>query len=148
MTLPRSRCTSLALTALLACAAGLLPLASSACKQPPPALVDAGAPAPVATDAAPVVLVPLDEDAGVDAAVPVVHHATGPGLNTNQLRAKQCCNALKAQAGTDPSLTAIVGMCEAVAAQLGPSAGGQAPEFAAVRNMLKGHNLPAVCQGL
>jgi hypothetical protein len=143
----RSRSTFIS-TAVTAALAGLLSLAASACKQPPPALVDAGAPAPVATDAAPTVLAPLDEDAGVDAAVPAVKHATGPGLNTNQLRAKQCCNALKQQAGTDPTLMGVVAVCNSFAAQLGPSAGGQAPEFAAVRSMLKGHNMPAVCQGL
>jgi hypothetical protein len=145
MTRSRSTSQSIALTAALA---GLLSLAASACKQPPPALVDAGAPAPVVIDAAPTVLVPMDDDAGFDAAVAAVHHPGGPGMSTNQLRAKQCCNALKQQAGTDPTLMGVVAVCNSFAAQLGPSAGGQAPEFAAVRNMLKGHNMPAVCQGL
>ena len=146
---PRRRLPSFAPFVLAAIALGAMPFVSLACKQPAPAIVDAGAPAaPVPTDAAPAVLVPMDEDAGFDAGTAVVHHPSGPGMNTNQARAKQCCNALKAQAGTDPSLTAIVGMCNAVAAQLGPSSAGQAPEFAAVRNMLKGHNMPAVCQGL
>ncbi len=133
---------------LLGCTS-VIPMLLVACKQPALAIVDAGPP-PVATDAAPAILAPLDEDAGVDAGVDAAppHHATGPGLNTNQARAKQCCNALAKQAGTDPSLGALVGICNSVAMQMGSSAGGQAPEFAAVRNALKGHNIPAVCSGL
>ncbi len=134
---------------LLACTSAV-PMLLVACKQPPPAVVDAGPP-PAATDAAPAVLVPLDEDAGngLDAsdAAPA-HHASGGGMNTNQARAKQCCAALAKQAGTDPTLGALVVMCNSVAVQMGPSSGGQAPEFAAVRNALKGHNIPAVCSGL
>ena len=127
-----------------------VPMMLVACKQPAPAVVDAGPP-PAATDAAPAIIAPLDEDAGSaidasDAAPP--HHASGGGMNTNQSRAKQCCNALAKQAGTDPSLGALVMMCNSVALQMGPSSGGQAPEFAAVRNALKGHNIPAVCSGL
>jgi hypothetical protein len=146
----RSITLTIAAPAALAGALLLLALGCLGCKQPAPAIVDAGgpAPAPVTVDAAPAVLVPMDDDAGIDAGAVVVHHGGGGASNTNQIRAKQCCAALKAQAGTDPSLAAIVGMCNAVAAQLGPSTGGQAPEFAAVRNMLKGHNMPAICQGL
>jgi hypothetical protein len=145
----RTRIATRALSSMtVAAAAALLAVA---CKQPAPAVVDAGPPTPppAASSAAPAVLTPMDEDAGsaVDAA-PAVHHAGGPGQTTNQIRAKQCCAALKSQAGSDPSLAAIVGMCNAVAAQLGPSSQGEAPEFAAVRAMLKGHNIPAICQGL
>jgi hypothetical protein len=134
---------------ILACASAF-PMLLLACKQPAPAIVDSGPP-PAATDAAPAVLVPLDEDAGnVDAsdAAPARHGGGGSGMNTNQARAKQCCAALAKQAGTDPSLGALVVMCNSVAMQMGPSSGGQAPEFAAVRNALKGHNMPAVCSGL
>jgi hypothetical protein len=132
---------------LLVCTSAV-PMLLLACKQPAPAIVDAGPP-PAATDAAPAVLVPLDEDAGngLDAsdAAPA-RHATGPGMNTNQLRAKQCCNALRAQAGTDPMLKSLAGQCDGMAAQLGSA--GNAPEFAGVRSLLKGKNMPAICQGL
>jgi hypothetical protein len=132
---------------LLACASAV-PMLLVACKQPAPAIVDSGPP-PAATDAAPAVLVPMDEDAGlgIDAAVAVVHHPGG-GLNANQARMKQCCAALAKTAGTDPTLNTLVVTCNAFAIQMGPSAGGQAPEFAALRNALKGHNVPAVCSGL
>ena len=134
---------------LLACTTAV-PMFLAACKQPAPAIVDSGSPAPAATDAAPAVLAPLDEDAGMDAGVHAgpAKHGGGPGLNTNQSRAKQCCNALAKESGTDPTLVALVAMCNSVAMQMGSSTGGQAPEFAAVRNVLKGHNIPAVCSGL
>ena len=92
----------------------------------------------------------MDEDAAleVDAAVAVHHGGGGPGLSLNQARAKQCCNALKAQAGTDPLLAGMVAQCNNIAMQMGPSAGGQAPEFAPLRQFLKGKNMPAICQGL
>ncbi len=136
---------------------GLLGLAASACKQPTPApmAVDASPP-PAATDAAPAVLVPMDVDSGpaIDAAAPAVKHVGGTGLTINQARAKQCCNALRAQAkslGASPEanmLTTIAAQCDVVAMQIGPTAGGEAPEFAALRALLKGHNLPGVCSAL
>jgi hypothetical protein len=134
----------------------VFPLMAVACKKPPPAVVDAGPP-PVEVDAAPAVLTALDEDAGEDAAdahdgAPAKH--AGSGLNTNQLRAKQCCAALRSQAktlGASPEANMLIGFaatCDTLAVQVGPTAGGQAPEFAPLRQMLKGHNIPAVCQGL
>ncbi len=146
---------SLATPVLAIACLSLLPLLQ-ACKQPPaPATVDASPP-PVPTDAAPTQLVPLDEDAGstVDAAPPAVHHAAGGGLTTNQSRAKQCCNALRAQAktmGASPEANILVGFaaqCDMVAMQIGPTSGGHAPEFAGLRQLLKGHNIPGVCSGL
>ena len=140
----------LTLAALLAAACAGAGVLVEACKQPAPAVVDAGAPAPAATDAAPTFLTPLDEDAAppVDAAVAVVHKPGGAGLSVNQARAKQCCNALKAQAGTDPILAGLVAQCNTIAMQMGPSTGGEAPEFAPLRAFLKGKNMPAICQGL
>jgi hypothetical protein len=123
---------------------------TAACKQPAPAVVDSGPPpTPVATASAPTQLVPLDQDAAadVDANVPPVHRG-GPAISVNQARAKQCCNALKAQAGTDPLLAGLVAQCNTIAMQMGPSTGGQAPEFAPLRQFLKGKNVPAMCQGL
>ena len=140
-----------------ACATSLSLLLVAGCKEPAPVATFDAAPAPVPTDAAPTVLVPLDEDAGtgVDASPPPVHRATGgSGLTSNQARAKQCCNELRAQAkslGASPEANIMVGFaaqCDMVAMQIGPTSGGQAPEFAALRNLLKGHNIPAVCSGL
>ena len=114
-------------------------------------------PPPPASSPAPVVLAPLDElDAGADAdaaeaAAP--KPATG-GLNTNQSRAKQCCNALRAQAkalGTSPEaaqLTQLATMCDTVAIQVGATSGAAAPELAPLRAMLKGKTIPPLCQGL
>jgi hypothetical protein len=136
--------------ALVACAAAVCTLVA-ACKKAEPVVVDAGAPPPpVVIDAAPAQLAPLDE---VDAAIEVdagapAHHHTGPGLSTNQARAKQCCNALRSEAKTDPILTALAAQCDQVAMQIGPTSAGQAPEFGAIRQMLKGHNIPALCSGL
>ncbi len=139
----------------LACASAI-PMLVIACKKPPPAVVDAGPP-PEAPDAAPAVLAPLDE---VDAAMPDASdaappkHATGGGLSTNQARAKQCCNQLRLQAkqmGASPEANMLMGFattCDGLAMQVGPTAGGQAPELAPLRAMLKGHNIPAICQGL
>jgi hypothetical protein len=145
----RQRRLPVTLSAILVACAGLGVLLA-ACKQPGPAVVDAGPPAPAATDAAPAVLVPLDEDAAppVDAAVAVVHKSGGAGLSVNQARAKQCCNALKTQSGTDPILAGLVAQCNTIAMQMGPSTGGEAPEFAPLRAFLKGKNMPAICQGL
>jgi hypothetical protein len=134
----------------LACASAFLVLAG-ACKKPDPAPVQNTAPPPVVVDAAPMQLVPISEDAGItiDAAPPpVAHHASGGGLTNNQARAKQCCNALRAAGKSDPMLTAFAAQCDMVAMQMGPTSGGQAPEFAGIRNLLKGHNIPAVCSGL
>jgi hypothetical protein len=146
---------SLSLAALVCGPIALIAIA--ACNKPPAAAVFDAAPPPAATDAAPTVLVPLDEDAGspVDAAVAVVvKHTGGPGLSNNQARAKQCCSAIRTQAktlGASPEanmLTGFAAQCDMVALQIGPTTGGQAPEFAAIRQLLKGHNIPAVCSGL
>lgn len=139
----------------LACASAF-PFVVVACKKdPPPPVVDA-APALVETVAAPVELAPLIEDAGpdVDASDAAVKKPTGSGMNVNQSRAKQCCNALRAQAkqlGASPEaaqIQAFAATCDGLAAQLGPNAGPQAPELAPLRAMLQGKTLPAVCQGL
>jgi len=150
----RRRTVHSALT-MLACTS-VIPLLVAACKKPEPAIVDAGPPPPVATDAAPAILAPLDEDAGdaADAAdaAPVKH--AGSGLNTNQARAKQCCAAIRAQAkqlGASPEANMLMGIattCDTLAVQVGPTSGGQAPELAPLRQMLKGKTMPAVCQGL
>lgn len=111
-------------------------------------------PTPTVTET---VLAPLVEDAGsddasdADAAKPKY---TGPGLNMNQIRAKQCCSALRGQAkalGASPEaaqLTQMAVMCDTLALQIGPTSKGQAPELAPLRTMLQGKTIPPVCQGL
>jgi hypothetical protein len=134
---------------LLACAS-LVPVIVGACKKPEPAVVDAGAPEPVPTDAAPTVLTALEDDAGVDSGpdAAVVHH-TGPGLNTNQARVKQCCAELSKMGGTDPILHSLAVQCNTFAMQLGPTSGGQAPELGPLRQLLKtSPKIPPLCQGL
>jgi hypothetical protein len=123
-------------------------------------VVDAGAPAPTPTPTptpSETVHAPLEEDAGADADADADAGKpkwTGPGMNVNQARAKQCCNALRTQAkslGNSPEaaqLNQAAMLCDGVAMQLGPTAGGQAPEFAAVRALLQGKTIPPVCQGL
>ena len=126
------------------------------CPKKPVAEVDSGAPVAVEIDAAPTLLAPLDEvdagaDTGPDAAVK--KHG-GTGLNTNQTRAKQCCTALRTQAkalGNSPEAQQLIGvaaMCDSVAVQVGPTAGGNAPELAPLRAMLAGKTVPPICQGL
>lgn len=126
------------------------------CPKKPVEVVDAGAPVAVEIDAAPTLLAPLDEDAGFDAGpdAAVKKPGGGTGLNTNQTRAKQCCNALRAQAkalGNSPEAAQLVGiasMCDGVALQVGPTKGGSAPELAPLRAMLAGKTVPPLCQGL
>jgi hypothetical protein len=135
-----------------------LPLVLLGCPKKAPAVdADAGPPQPVVVDAAPTELKPLDDlDAGADAdaneAGPVKH---GTGLTTSQTRVKQCCNAMRAQAkslGTSPEaaqLAALAVQCDALALQVGPSKGPQAPELEPLRQLLKGKpTLPPLCNGL
>ena len=126
------------------------------CPKKPVEVVDAGAVVAVEVDAAPTLLAPLDEvDAGLDSGPDAAAKKhTGTGLNTNQTRAKQCCTALRTQAkalGNSPEAQQLLGvaaMCDSVAVQVGPTAGGNAPELAPLRAMLAGKTVPALCQGL
>jgi hypothetical protein len=128
------------------------------CPKKTPVDVDSGAPEPVATDAAPTMLAPLEEDAGFDAGMDAndgAKKATGPSLTGSQRNVKQCCSSLHAQAkamGSSPESAQIEGfaaMCDGLAMQVGPSAGGQAPELEPLRVVLKGKpTIPALCKGL
>src|SRR5207237_5734129 len=98
-------------------------------------------------------LAPITEDAGEDAAAEAAAPKkwTGPAMNTNQLRIKECCSAMRAQAKTmGPSspegfqLNALAAQCDLIAAQVGPL--GTAPEFNQLRQMLKSIKLPVACQ--
>ena len=60
-----SRASVLAPSVSLVLACATAPLLVAGCKDAPPAAAVDAAPAPVPTDAAPTVLVPLDEDAAV-----------------------------------------------------------------------------------
>jgi hypothetical protein len=123
-------------------------------KKPVPVEIDSG-PAPVPTPTQTTTLTPLDDTP--DADVPDVNEAgvkkpTGPFQTASQAHVKQCCTALHTQAkamSNDPTLTSVAGMCDGLAPQVGPSSGGQAPELAPLRAILKGKpTIPAICQGL
>jgi hypothetical protein len=136
----------------------VLPLAVVGCPDKNKGTPDTGpapsaTPTPTPTETA---LAPLVEDAGEDVvdAGPDVKKYTGPGMNTNQLRVKQCCNALRNQAksmGTAPeaaNLTSAAALCDQLAMGVGPSTQGQIPELAPLRQMLQGKTIPPLCQGL
>ncbi|MFO0663367.1 MAG: hypothetical protein U0174_05420 [Polyangiaceae bacterium] len=133
----------------------LLPLLGmlTGCPKKEPVVVDAGAPAPVATPAATVEdLKPMDtEDAGPDTGVDA---GKKPGVagNPNVARLKACCNQLAAEgkrmgAGSAEGgmIIAAAAQCNAMAAQAGTS--GNAAEMGVIRNLLQGRNVPPVCGG-
>jgi hypothetical protein len=133
----------------LLCAVPLL----AACPKKETPVVDAGPPPAPVEDAAPMVLEEMVEDAGADAdAADAKPKYTGPAVNPNVLKLKQCCNALANEGnrmGSSPEgamFKSAAVQCHTLAAQAGPS--GNAPEFAAVRNLLAGRSLPAACAGL
>jgi hypothetical protein len=145
MSLSPSRC----LFALVIFSAVPLLVACPEKKTPPP--FDAGAP-PVVEDVQ-TVLTPLEEDAGADADADADagKKFTGPAVNTNVARLKQCCNALSGEAkrmGSSPEagmFTAAAQQCSAMAAQAGPT--GTAPEMGMLRGLLAGRTIPAACAG-
>lgn len=73
---------------------------------------------------------------------------TGGG---NAARLKQCCNQLAIQAKAMPNspegglFQQAAAQCNAMAASLGPNA--NAPELGAIKTLLAGRNIPAVCAG-
>jgi len=94
----------------------------------------------------------MEEDAGeVDAGVDAAVKATGRAVNTNVARLKQCCSALSAEAkrmGSSPEagmFASAAAQCSTLAGQIGPS--GNAPELGAIRGLLVGRNVPAICAG-
>lgn len=124
----------------------------AACPKKETPTVDAAPPPPVEETPTTTILEPLEEeDAGApdaDAAPPKI---TGKPVNANVTRLKQCCNALAAEAkrmGASPEagmFTAAATQCSAMAAQAGPS--GTAPELGALRGLLAGRTIPAICAG-
>lgn len=133
----------------------LFPIAILGCpKKDPPAADAAPAPTPTPTPSE-TALTPLVEDSGPeDTGVDTGVKYTGGGLTANQLRVKQCCNAIRAQGkslGTAPeaaNFTNAAAMCDQLVGVVGPSAQGQVPELAPVKTMLQGKTLPPLCQGL
>src|SRR3954471_18169315 len=76
-----------------------MPLLVACPKKDPPA-ADAAPPPPPEPEASTLVLAPLDEDSGADAAdaADAAKKATGPGVPTNVARLRQCCGQLRTQA--------------------------------------------------
>lgn len=78
-----------------------------------------------------------------------VKAAAGGGGNVGRLG--QCCTALASEAkrlGSSPEagmLTSAAAQCSALVAAAGPN--GTAPELGALRGLLAGRNVPAVCAG-
>lgn len=133
----------------------LAALALAGCpKREAPPVPDAGAPAPPPSAPPVTELAPLTDDAGEDAAAeaaaPKKWTGGGSPTNANQVKIKECCNAMRAQAkqmGSSPEafqITALAAQCDLLAAQVGPQ--GTAPEFAQVRQILKSIKLPTACQ--
>jgi hypothetical protein len=82
---------------------------------------------------------------------PAIKKAAGGGGGGNLARLQQCCAALAAEAkrmGASPEagmIASAAAQCSALVAQAGPS--GNAPELGALRTMMAGRNVPAVCAG-
>jgi hypothetical protein len=121
-------------------------------KKDPPAVVDAAPPPPPVVEAAVVDLTPIVEDAGPDVVEASAPKYTGPAVNPNVARIKQCCAAIRKQAkdlGSSPEAATIqsaAASCDQLAAQAGAS--NNAPEFAIVKSLMAGKPMPAVCAGL
>lgn len=135
--------------ALVSLAVSCIPLLLAGCPKKDPAPIDA-APPPAPAEDASTVLVPMEEDAGVpDTGTDAPVKYTGPAVNTNVARLKQCCAALAAEAkrmGSSPEagmFASAAAQCSTMAAQAGPS--GTAPELGALRTLLAGRTIPAVC---
>jgi hypothetical protein len=101
-------------------------------------------------DTAPAELLPIEEDAGVDAgAAGDAGKKVGPGTSTNVARLRACCAQIAAEArkmGLSPEASVLGGVaqaCNNMASQAGPN--GTAPELGTLRNLLKGRTIPA-CQ--
>ncbi len=130
-----------------------LPGCSSCKKEPPPAPVDLTPAATAPPDAGVVEIKPLDDagDAAPEPSGPARPRTPSTPSNPNVARIKQCCNAIRHEAknlGAAPEATMMIGIaaqCDLVALQIG---GGSAPEFGQVRQMLKGHTVPAACSGM
>jgi hypothetical protein len=122
-------------------------------KKEQPVVEEAAAPPPPPPTASVTELAPMTDDAGPDAdAAPEAGKKVygGGGYNSNQLKIRECCNALRAQVkqlGTAPEAAQVnmaAQTCDMLVVQMGAT--GTAPEMAGVRQMLKSVKLPSVCQ--
>jgi hypothetical protein len=128
-----------------------VPVLLLGCPKKEPAVEDAGPPAPAALPDV-TELAPLADDAGpvVDAAPEAGKKLGGGGYNSNQLKIKACCNAMRAQAkqmGASPEafqINALAAQCDMFVTQVGPQ--GNAPELNQLREILKSIKLPSACQ--
>jgi hypothetical protein len=130
------------------------PVLVMGCPKKEPAVEDAGAPPPPPASTTVTELAPLGDDGGPDAdAAPEAGKKAsggGGGYNTNQLKIKECCNAMRAQAkslGSSPEgfqINALAAQCDMFATQVGPA--GNAPELNQLRQILKSVKLPSACQ--
>ncbi len=119
-------------------------------KEQPASIQEAEAPPPADTPDV-TELAPLTEDAGEAAdAADAGKKWVGPAYNPNQLKIKQCCNAMRANAkamGTNSpeayQINALAAQCDSFATQVGPQ--GNAPELNQLRQMLKSIKLPSAC---
>jgi hypothetical protein len=123
----------------------------AACPKKETPVIDAGPP-PAPVEDVSTVLQEMVEDSGPDVdAADAKPRYTGPAVNTNVLRLKQCCNQLAAEAkrmGTSPEAAMFASaaqQCSAMASQVGPT--GTAPELGVLRGVLAGRTIPAACAG-
>ena len=89
------------------------------------------------------------EESRMYAAVDDPNKPKAGGGGDSLARLRQCCAAIAAEAarqGNAPELLSAAASCNMLVAAAGPN--GNAPELAAVRGMLAGRQLPAVCAGL
>jgi hypothetical protein len=121
-------------------------------KKETPVVVDASPPPPPPDpDTGVTQLVPLEEDAGQPDADAGKPKWSGPGVNTNVARLKQCCNQLaitaKSMANSPEGamLKSAADQCNAMAVQAGPT--GTAPELGMLRGLLAGRTIPPACAG-
>lgn len=130
----------------------IFPVLILGCPKKEPMVEDAGAPPPPAVSEV-TELAPLTDDAGPDAdAAPEAGKKLGGGggYNSNQLKIKACCSAMRAQAkqmGSSPEafqINALAAQCDMFVTQVGPA--GNAPELAQLREILKSIKLPSACQ--
>jgi hypothetical protein len=133
-----------------------VPVVVMGCPKKEPAVIEEAA-APPPPSSAPTVteLMPLTDDAGPDAsdAAPEAGKkvSAGPVYNANQLKIKQCCNAMRAEAaamGTASpeafQIKALAAQCDVFVTQVGPQ--GNAPELGQLRQILQSVKLPTACQ--
>jgi hypothetical protein len=124
------------------------------CPKKEPVVQDAE-PAPPPSSAPTVTeLAPLTDDGGPDAADAAPEAGKklggGPIYNPNQVKIKECCNAMRAQAkqmsGSPEAfqINALAAQCDMFVTQVGP--GGNAPELNQLRQILKSVKLPSACQ--